>query len=193
MNRKENKKPVFAYAQLQRRVMGYLARFSTSSIRLEHYITRLLRRWREQGEVRITPQEVQAVIAHAVRSGYVDDVRFAQNYITRGHHAGLSLRVLRQRLHQEGLEAEIITQAMKVFQVESSDVISQEPDARRSEQECDRAAAMHYARQRGIGPFRTHDRAQWQQRDIGKFARRGFSRDTTMWVLSQGEQSDQIH
>lgn len=159
---------------LRRRVLAYVARYLTSEVRLRQFVQRLLKRWSDSGgEVRVSDQEVQALITMCRTQGYVDDQRFAELRIARWYRAGQLQRVIYQKLRAEMLDEETINAALSTFRLSHTDQPGQ----------LDHEAAMHFARKRGLGPYRRKDRAKWRERDIAKMGRRGFSRDTACAVI----------
>ena len=163
-------------ARLERRVMGYVARYLTSTPRLEQFIARLLQRWRDNGgEVIVSSEDIATLVEKCVRCGYIDDQRFAELRIRRWYRAGQPQWVIRQKLRAEMLDEDIIAEALNAF-------MQEQPD---NSENLDDEAAMHYVRKRLLGGYRIKNRLEQREKDIAKLRRRGFSYETARKAIDQ--------
>ena len=168
-------------ARLERRVLAYVARYLSSSTRLEQFIRRLLKRWEDGGgAVEVSEDDITHLIKKCSNRGYIDDQRFAEVRITRWYRGGQPQRLMRQKLRAEQLDEAVISAAFAAFHANHSDT----PELLEYE------AAMHYARKRSIGPYRRNERANWRERDLAKMGRRGFSFDVAQKVIDHQEDDE---
>ncbi|MFZ9396152.1 MAG: regulatory protein RecX [Erythrobacter sp.] len=132
MSRKRRKPAPLDRQAMEELALTYLARFSTSSARLEDYLRRKIR---ERGTAEgAEPLDVAGLVARMVDLRYVDDAAFAQTRASGLLRRGYGARRVDQALRQAGIEEQL--------RAESS---PEEPAARR--------AALALARKRGFGPF----------------------------------------
>jgi len=115
--------------------LAYVARFATSAARLETYLARKLR---ERGWDGDDPAEGTAaareIVARFVELAYVDDAGFARMKAGSLLRRGYGARRIAQALGQDGVDEAIREEVA--------------PDAAEA-----RAAALAYARKKGLGPF----------------------------------------
>ncbi|WP_371819681.1 regulatory protein RecX [Erythrobacter sp. 3-20A1M] len=111
--------------------LSYVARYATSTARLERYLRRKLRErgWEEEGE-----PDIGALVAEFAELGYVDDAAFAKARAGDLLRRGYGARRVDQALGEAGI-GERIRQDL-------------EPDERER-----RHAALLLARKRRFGPF----------------------------------------
>lgn len=117
---------------LNERMLAYVGKFATSRARLAAYLTRKLRErgWAGDGE-----PPVEALVAKAVRLGFVDDAAFALGKARSMTERGYGERRVSQALHAAGIEAD------------AGEAARDHARAERVE------AALRYARRRRFGPF----------------------------------------
>ena len=170
-------------ARLERRVLSYVARYLSSSIRLEQFIRRLLRRWEDGGgAIEVCDEDIANIIEKCCKRGYIDDQRFAELRIARWYRGGQPQRLMWQKLRAEQLDESVISSAFAAFHASHSDT----PELLEYE------AAMHYARKRSIGPYRENDRAEWRERDMAKMGRRGFTFNIAQKVIDHKDDEDEV-
>lgn len=175
---------IMTTARLERRVLAYVSRYLSSTVRLEQFITRLLRRWQEGGGViEVSAEDIANLIAKCRTRGYVDDQHFAEVRLARWYRAGNAQRLMRQKLRAEQLDEAVISAAFAAFHASHSDT----PELLEYE------AAMQYARKRHIGPYRTNERAKWRERDLAKMGRRGFNFDVAQKVIDHRTTDDEVY
>jgi regulatory protein len=128
--RKRAPKPLDS-ARLEEIALAYVARFSTTAVKLERYLRRKLRErgWEGEGEPR-----VEAMAERFVELGYIDDEAYARAKSGSLLRRGYGDRRVRQALGHAG-----IGEALR-------------DEVRASEGEA-RQAALALARRRRFGPF----------------------------------------
>lgn len=111
--------------------LAYVARFSTSALKFERYLTRKLREkgWEGEGE-----PPVAATIARYVELGYIDDKSYARMKSGSLLQRGYGARRVHQALGEAGIAEDL-----------RAEVAPGEAAARE--------AASTYARRRRFGPF----------------------------------------
>ena len=143
-------------ARLADLALAYVARFATSSAKLERYLKRKLRErgWEGEGE-----PDPAALVARYVELGYIDDVAFARARGGSLLRRGYGPRRIGQALAEAGIDAAI-----------REDVHPDEATAR--------GAALAYARKRRLGPFGASPE-DWAAREkqIASMLRAGHSLD----------------
>ncbi|HLY78204.1 MAG TPA: RecX family transcriptional regulator [Caulobacteraceae bacterium] len=165
-------KPVTA-AGLEASASFYLERFATSAANLRRV---LMRRVRRSVQAHGTdPAEgaamVEALIARWLKSGLLDDRAYATAKTASLHRRGRSARAIAAALAVKGIDRTLISESLA------------EGEAARPGG--DLAAAVALARRRRLGPFRVAaEREAARQRDLGTFARAGFSRSVAERVLA---------
>ncbi|MDQ4136494.1 MAG: recombination regulator RecX [Pseudomonadota bacterium] len=144
---------------MQRAAMAYLERYASSADNLRRVLRRKVdQRCRLRGEDSAEFYEaVDEVVARAVRSGVVDDTRYAEGRVASLRRRGGSARAIRAKLAQKGVTKDTIAA-----------VLAGEPE--------DETAAAHaLARRRRLGPYRPGARAPYREKDLAALARAGFS------------------
>jgi regulatory protein len=146
-------------AYLDRAALAYLERFASSAENLRRVLKRKVeRRCRLRGE---DPAPFLAllddVVARALRSGLVDDRRYAEARVATLRRRGASARAIGAKLAGKGVARDVVAGALA-----ASD-------------EDELAAAHGLARRRRLGPYRTGDRAAAREKDLAALARAGFA------------------
>ncbi|WP_336486446.1 RecX family transcriptional regulator [Methylobacterium nigriterrae] len=163
--------PPVTAAYLERAALHYLERYSASTEMLRRTLRRRVeKRARARGEAAeaFWPL-VEETVARAVRSGLVDDDRFAAARLATLRRRGSSARGASAKLAAKGVSREAIAAAM-----EAEREAAPEGEADGLEE----AAARAYARRRRLGPWRRPDiRAAHRDRDLAALARAGFPYD----------------
>ena len=161
-------------ATLHEAALAHLARYGTTQAGLIAVLDRRIGRWL-RAEERDEDREAAAlaargaarlVAARMVALGVVDDAAFAASRARSLGRAGRSRRAVAAHLAARGIDGEIV-----------QGVLPDDPAA-------ELAAAVAHARRRRLGPFRTvaGDAAR-ELKELGGFARAGFSRDVAVRVL----------
>jgi regulatory protein len=152
---------------LERWALHYLGRYASSAENLRRVLTRRVRR-RAPEAVPTAVALIDALVARYLESGLLDDAAYAAARVRSLHRRGESLRAMRARLAAKGVPAADVADAVSGLRAE-------EPDP-------DLAAACVFARRRRLGPFRRS--AADLPRELGAFARAGFSRRVAEAVLA---------
>ncbi len=132
----------------------YLRRYSASRKGLKQVLERKVKRFvREKGgDVAATAVMIEAVVERMVKAGYIDDARMAEAKADSLHRAGKSVRMVRLKLRQKGIEAEVITTV-------TSDTTP--------EKELEAALTLVKKKKLGVDPER-------RQKDLAVLMRAGF-------------------
>lgn len=150
-------------ARLERRALAYLGRYPASAARLRRVLWR--RAWSEARTHDIAADEldarIQGVVAKLEGLGLVDDAGFAAGRARALLRRGWRVDQVRRSLAGDGVAPHHVDAALA--QALPGDV------------DADAAAAIRFARRRGLGPFRSAaERARFRERDLRSLARRGF-------------------
>lgn len=163
-------------AQIERWALAYLGRFASSSENLRRVLLRRVRRRlppEDREAMALAAAAVDALVGRYRASGLVDDAAYAAGRARSRLRRGQSLGTIRAGLAAKGVASEHAEAAIAALREEAGD-----PDL---------AAAVAFARRRRLGPFRraSAERDDEQRRkELGAFARAGFSRTTAEAVLA---------
>lgn len=170
--RKRPPKPIDE-ARLRDMALAYVARFATSSGKLERYLRRKLRErgWAGSGE-----PDVTGLVARYVDLGYIDDAVYAQAKSGELLRRGYGPRRVSQALGEAGIDADLRAQ-----------VAASEHEAR--------SAALHYARKRRFGPFASDpapeaDRRSQREKQLAAMIRAGHGFDLARAVLEAASEEE---
>lgn len=152
---------------LERWALHYLGRYASSAENLRRVLTRRVRR-RSPEAASAAAALIDALVARYRESGLLDDAAYAAARVHSLHRRGESLRAMRARLAAKGVPAADVADAVSGLRATTPD-----PDL---------AAACGFARRRRLGPFRRS--AADLPRELGAFARAGFSRRVAEAVLA---------
>jgi regulatory protein len=152
---------------LERWALHYLGRYASSAENLRRVLTRRVRRRSPEAASAAAPL-IDALVARYRESGLLDDAAYATARVHSLHRRGESLRAMRARLAAKGVRAADVADAVSGLRATTPD-----PDL---------AAACAFARRRRLGPFRRS--AADLPRELGAFARAGFSRRVAEAVLA---------
>jgi regulatory protein len=150
---------------LERWALHYLGRYASSAENLRRVLTRRVRRRSPEAAPAAAPIIV-ALVARYRESGLLDDAAYAAARMQALHRRGESMRAMRARLAAKGVSAADVADAV-------SSLRAPDPDL---------AAACAFARRRRLGPFRRA--VANHPRELGAFARAGFSRRVAEAVLA---------
>ena len=152
---------------LERWALHYLGRYASSAENLRRVLTRRVRR-RAPEAVPAAGGLIDTLVARYRESGLLDDATYASARVQSLHRRGESMRAMRARLAAKGVAAADVADAVSALRAAAPD-----PDL---------AAACVFARRRRLGPFRRADADH--ARELGAFARAGFSRRVAEAVLA---------
>lgn len=165
--------------------LWYLGRYAGTAMSLRRVLMRrVTRSCRHHGTdsgptVGEASTWVEDLIQRFVRSGLLDDARFAEGRARSLFDRGLSPRRIRGKLMEKGVSAAEIDAALEKLHEVSTDP--------------ERSAAYTYARRRRIGPFGPAEgREERREKDLGRLARAGFSWDIARTILDADEPDDLI-
>ncbi len=162
--RRERRPPVpIDAAKLQELALAYVARFATSAAKCEDYLRRKLR---ERGWAGDQPPDTRAVAERLVEAGYIDDEAYARAKSGSLLRRGYGEQRVGQALNAAGIAAE--TRA-----------------AVRALPPVTRAAALHMAQKRRLGPFGAAlpDRAL-RQKQVAALLRAGHPLDSARELVN---------
>jgi regulatory protein len=125
-------------------------------------------RRRSPAAVLATAPLIGELVVRYRESGLLDDAAYASARVASLHRRGESIRAVRARLAANGVPAANVADAVSGLRTAAPD-----PDL---------AAACVFARRRRLGPFRRA--AADHARELGAFARAGFSRRVAEAVLA---------
>lgn len=146
-------------AFLQRAALAYLERYSSSSENLRRVLRRKVeKRCRLRGE-EAEPfyRLVDEVVDQCLRTGLVDDARYAEARVSILRRRGGSALAIGAKLARKGIDRSIVAAAL-------------ETDTGNEEE-----AAHALARRRQLGPYRLRERQAFRDKDRAALARAGFS------------------
>jgi regulatory protein len=147
--------------------LHYLGRYASSAENLRRVLMRRVRR-RAPAALSAAAVLIEGLVVRYQESGMLDDAAYAEARVQSLHRRGESMRSMRARLRAKGVPAADVADAV-------SGLLAEAPDP-------DLAAACVFARRRRLGPFRRA--AADHARELGAFARAGFSRRVAEAVLA---------
>lgn len=153
---------------LERWALDYLGRYASSVENLRRVLRRRVRR-RDPEEGAAAAPLIEALVARYRAAGLLDDAAYAAASVQSLHRRGGSRQAIRARLAAKGVAPEVVAAALSGLREETA---AADPDL---------AAACAFARRRRLGPYRRGPAEL--QRELGAFARAGFSRPIAEAVL----------
>jgi regulatory protein len=150
--------------------------FACSERSLRRALARVVRRAAPpaEGEEHVAATWIDALVARFLRSGLLDDRRYAE---ARAHS------LLRQGRSRRGIAAWLAARG-----VGGADISATLAGLEDEHEEPELAAAAAHARRRRLGPWRL--RNSDPQRELGSLARRGFSFDVARRVVTATDPDD---
>lgn len=161
-------------AYLQRAALAYLERYASSAENLRRVLKRKVdKRCRLRGEDPGEFQEmIDEVVAKSLRTGLVDDTRYAEARVATLRRRGGSARAIQAKLSAKGVDRTTIAAALEG-----------------GEEDDEEKAAHALARRRKLGPYRPGERTHYRDKDLAALARAGFRFDVARQVID-GERED---
>ena len=149
--------------RLKNIALYYLKRYETSVANLRQVLQKRVNDYAYQNKEFDKHQAyawIEEIIADFCRFNYVNDERFAELKIKDYQAMGKSVRYIKNKLKEKGVDAEIVNNLLE-------------------EQEYDELeAALKFAKKKRIGRFRPTDKqGEYKQKDMAALARAGFSYD----------------
>jgi regulatory protein len=163
-NKTATPKPL-SLSSLEKSALYYLERHACTVDGLRRVLVRKVRRVeRELGPCAEAAAWIDDVIARCVRSGLVDDARFAEGRAHALRARGGSTRAIAQKLRMKGVAAPLVQEALA------------RTDARNGDDDPELEAARAYARRKKL-----HDKER--EKALASLARQGFSFHTAKRAL----------
>jgi regulatory protein len=158
---------------LQRAALAYLERYASSAENLRRVLRRKVdKRCRLRGEDPAAFHDmIDEVVAKSLRSGLIDDTRYAEARVASLRRRGGSARAIQAKLSAKGVDRTAIAAALE------------------GEEGDEEQAARAFARRRRLGPFRPGERAPYRDKDLAAMARAGFRFDVARDIVD-GERDE---
>lgn len=165
----------------------YLGRYASSSANLKRI---LMKRATKSCAFHETPlheaiQLIDDLVLRYIESGFLDDERYAYNLARSLRNKGKSRRQIAQRMYEKGVDETVFSPALQAVDKEIADEDSGfDPET---------LAAWRLAKRRKLGPYRLPEHRQdFWQKDLGSFARAGFSYEIANRILEQDDIPEEI-
>jgi regulatory protein len=147
-------------ARLRARALAYLDRYGASRARLARVLERRARHESTDADPEVVASDVASVVEELAGLGLVDDAAYAEGRARALLRRGRAPARIRRELAADGIDREGAEAALGRHG--GADALA-------------RAAAIRYARRRGLGPFRDPARrAERHDRDLRALVRQGF-------------------
>ena len=169
---KRRKPGVWDRARLRRAALAYLARYAAPSAHVRRILQRRLDRAEARGaEMRVGPEDIEALLADLARMGLLDDRAWAEAQARTLRRRGASARAVAARLSARGTP-----------RGEIEHLLAGEDEG------AELQAARALARRRRLGPWRDPtERAERREKDLAAMARAGFRLDVARQVIDADE------
>jgi regulatory protein len=165
-HRPMSKREASLQGRLHEAALFYLGRYEASVQSLRRVLRRRIEAWARKAEREVAAADlaaVEAVIERLVRTGAVDDRRYAEMKSASLQRSGRSARAIRSYLAARGVQAEIGGEG-------------------------DYEAALLLARKKRLGRFGAPaSRAERRRRDLAALGRAGFSFEIARRVVDSDE------
>jgi regulatory protein len=158
--------------RLYQSALYYLGRYAASSASVRRVLRRRVTKYAQTDDVDVETAHgwIEAIIQRLVRSGILDDAGYADGRARSLFNRGLSMRMIRVKLSEKGLDRSIVDIAIENLLVEHQDA--------------DLKAALALARRRRLGPYRQEEKREaLLKRDLSAMARAGFSFEIARRVI----------
>ena len=162
--REKKAKPPLDAARLREMALAYVAKYATSSAKLERYLARKIweRGWAEDEP----PADIRELVERYTDLGYIDDEAFARNKTGSLMRRGYGARRVNEALGQDGITSTI-----------REDVAAGEAEQRH--------AALTLARKRRFGPFGMEaPEKPKREKQISAMLRAGHSLDSAREMVN---------
>jgi regulatory protein len=155
-------------AYLQRAALSYLERYASSAENLRRVLRRKVdKRCRLRGEDPAEFHElIDEVVAKSLRTGLIDDTRYAEARVATLRRRGGSARAIQAKLSAKGVDRTTIATVLEG-----------------GEEGDEESAARALARRRKLGPYRPGERAPYREKDLAVLARAGFRFDVARSIV----------
>ena len=159
-------------SHLQNVALYYLERYAASAESLRRVLMRRVSKsaYHHDTDPAEGAEYVENIITRFKSSGLLDDRIYAEGQIKSLYRQGKSLRIIRGKLRDKGVDGDIVETLLETITGEF-----QNPDL---------IAAIKHARRRRLGPYRPSEtREDRRQRDMASMARAGFDFGTASMVI----------
>jgi regulatory protein len=162
-------------AYLQRAALAYLERYASSAENLRRVLRRKAdKRCRLRGEDPTEFHEtIDEVVAKSLRSGLIDDTRYAEARVATLRRRGGSARAIQAKLSAKGIDRSTIAAVLEGDEGDEEN------------------AARAFARRRKLGPFRPGERTPYRDKDLAALARAGFRFDVARRIIDGGIEDEE--
>jgi len=168
----------------------YLGRYASSSANLKRILMR--RAHKSCAHHGMALEEAEAMIddlvAHYRQAGFLNDENYANLLARSLRDKGKSKRQILQKMYEKGVENHLAEKALQ-----AADLAVENGQDNGGDRDAELIAAWRLARRRKLGPFRpAEQRSEYWQKDLGSFARAGFSYDIARGILEQEDVPEDI-
>ena len=108
------------------------------------------------------------MVAKSLRSGLIDDTRYAEARVATLRRRGGSARAIQAKLSAKGVDRATVAAVLEG-----------------GEEDDEENAARAFARRRRLGPYRPGERAPYRDKDLASLARAGFRFDVARRVIDE--------
>lgn len=159
--------------RLRNIALYYLKRYETSTANLRQVLRKRVNDYAFYNK-EFDKQEayvwIEDIVADFLRYGYVNDERFAEIKIRDYIQMGKSVRYIKAKLKEKGLNDDLVEQLLETQDYDELE------------------AALKFAQKKRIGRFRATDKqVEYKQKDMAALARAGFSYDVVCEVCQTEE------
>ena len=166
---------------LEAAALRHLERYASSTQHLRRLLNARLQRLSARGiavDLEAGAAAIERVLVRLQDLGLLDDRNYAELRARALRRKGASRRAIQAELHSKGIAADLIAQTLTR---ESA-----------TETDSELAAAIAFARRRGLGPFRREpaQRAARRARDLAAMGRKGFDQQTARRVIDCADPSE---
>jgi regulatory protein len=175
---KQKKPKKITPTYLENAALFYLERFSTSVENFRRVMRRKVdksARFYEENTEQHYPL-IEDLIERYKTSKLLNDDLYAESKTRSLRRQGNSSKIIQQKLFAKGLSPEVISNAMDKINQELKETNDTHPEL---------VAAERYAKRRRLGPYRTRDIENADQKDLASLARAGFSYEIAKQVLQE--------
>lgn len=159
-------------AALDARALRYLSAVAATTARLRDVLRQEVRE--RGGDLDAFADDIDAIVAKYTAMGALDDARVAESNAAAMRASGKSARAISAKLRAKGIDADTVDAEVAKVTRETDDL----------------AAAMTFARKRGIGPFRASDDARraYREKDLAALGRAGYGYAIAKRVVDHREE-----
>ena len=185
---KHKKRPpkIITPQSLEKAGLHYLQRFAVSTAQFRRKMIEKLERscrYHKNQNKETCLQWLETLIQKLTQSGLLNDQAYAGGVLTSMRRQGKSHRAILQKLSMKGIPQDIVEKAIYLYKEQ----------AEQTDDEIEFEAALTLAKKKRIGPFKKERRPSSStytdinkhfKKDLGIFARNGFSYDVAKAVLA---------